>query len=155
MKTFSLVGRSAVCGLLLIVATMVAGPVRAAAATLGVSLHLTNASKIAHLAAGDSVGIAPAVLKVHVGDTIVFTNDDPKDHHTATGLEGAQRFSEPRWSDAMLKPVGTIGANPWSTGDLAPGARSAPMTATTPGLFLYGCFFHYSAGMRGEIIVEP
>ncbi len=95
------------------------------------------------------------VATIHVGDSVVFVNEDQKSHHTATGLTGAARFSEPRWSDAMLKPNGSIGPGAWSTGDLAPGARSAPIQATAAGTFLYGCFFDYSAGMRGQIIVEP
>lgn len=127
----------------------------AAAATAVVHLSLDRYSKITHLSAGDSVGISPAVVTVHAGDSIVFINDDAVAHHTATGLAGAAKFVEPRWTPAMLKPVGDIGSQPWSSGDLAPGARSAPLVASTPGTFVYGCFFHYSTGMRGVIIVEP
>lgn len=120
-----------------------------------VNLSLTRYTKITHESAGDSVGTSPAIVHVHVGDSIVFVNNDTDAHHTATGLTGATRFSEPRWTQAVLKQFGSIGAQPWSSGDLAPGSGSAPMVASTAGTFLYGCFFHYSAGMRGEIIVEP
>jgi plastocyanin len=128
---------------------------QAANAPVVVTLSLDHYAKLTHLEAGDSIGVAPAVVHVHIGDTIVFVNGDQQAHHTATGLSGATRFGEPRWTDAVLKPFGTIGAQPWSSGELAPGASSAPMVASSPGAFLYGCFFHYSAGMRGEIIVEP
>jgi len=128
---------------------------RAAGATAIVHLGLDGNAKVNHVSAGDSVGVGPPVLTVHVGDSIVFVNDDAVAHHTATGLVGATKFGEPRWTQAVLKPFGDIGSQPWSSGDIAPGARSAPLLATTPGTFLYGCFFHYSAGMRGEIIVEP
>lgn len=128
---------------------------RAAGAPAVVHLSLDHYAKVSHESAGDSVGVGPAVLTVHVGDSIVFVNDDAVAHHTATGLIGATLFGEPRWTQAVLKPFGDIGAQPWSSGDIAPGARSAPLVASTPGTFLYGCFFHYSAGMRGEIIVEP
>lgn len=124
-------------------------------APITVTLGLERNAKITHLAAGDSVGVAPAIVHVHVGDAIVFVNADQQAQHTATGLPGAARFGEPRWTEAVLKPFGTIGAEPWSSGVIAPGASSAPLVAASPGTFLYGCFFHYSAGMRGEIIVEP
>ena len=127
---------------------------RAASSPTIVTLSLDRYQKVTHLDAGDSVGIAPALVHVHVGDTIVFVNADPVAHHTATGLPST-RFSEPRWTQAALAQGGSIGGQAWSTGDLAPGARSAPVAASTAGTFLYGCFFHYSAGMRGEIVVEP
>lgn len=127
----------------------------AASAPVIVNLSLTHYTKITHESAGDSVGTNPAIVHVHVGDSIVFVNGDTDAHHTATGLTGATRFSEPRWTQAVLKQFGSVGAEPWSSGDLAPGSSSAPMVASTAGTFLYGCFFHYSAGMRGEIIVEP
>lgn len=126
----------------------------AAGSPVVVTLSLDRFAKVTHLDAGDSVGISPAVVHVHVGDALVFVNGDQVAHHTATGLPST-RFSEPRWTQAALTQSGTIGAQAWSTGDLAPGARSAPIAASTAGTYLYGCFFHYSAGMRGEIVVEP
>ena len=151
----SMVGRSiAVVAAALAVLTPLGGS-RAAGAPVQIMLSLDRYTKVAHLGAGDSVGVSSPSVTVHVGDVIVFVNSDASAHHTATGLPGATRFSEPRWSDAVLKPLGSIGSNLWSTGDLAPGARSAPMVASSAGTFLYGCFFHYSAGMRGEIIVQP
>jgi plastocyanin len=128
----------------------------AGAADLDVSLSMSRNSKVVHIGAGDAMGIAPQILRVHVGDRVVFVDDDAKEHHTATGLTGASAFvDDPRWTDASLKAYGQIGPAAWSTGDLAPGARSAPLVAAKPGTYLYGCFFHYTAGMRGEIIVEP
>jgi plastocyanin len=154
-QPFSIVGRlalaSASCLLVLMAVTITC----AAAAPAVVHLSLDRYPKVSHVNAGDSVGVGPAVLTVHVGDSIIFVNDDAVAHHTATGLVGATLFGEPRWTQAVLKPFGNIGSQQWSSGDIAPGARSAPLLASTPGTFLYGCFFHYSAGMRGEIIVEP
>jgi len=152
-----MVGRPAmVLAAVMLAALTPASGLRAAGAqAVQINLSLDRYAKVAHLAEGDSVGIAPPVVTVHVGDAIVFVNDDATAHHTATGLPGATRFSEPRWSAAALKPSGSLGPAAWSTGDIAPGAKSAVMVASTPGTFLYGCFFHYSAGMRGEIIVQP
>ena len=155
VKTSSMVGRVGLGAVVALVLAMLSGASLAANAPAQIDLSLDRYAKIAHLAAGDSVGVAPATLTVHVGDAIVFVNDDPSAHHTATGLPGANRFSEPRWSDAVLKPLGAIGPSLWSTGDLAPGAKSAPMLASVAGTYLYGCFFHYSAGMRGAIVVLP
>jgi plastocyanin len=151
----SMVGRGARLAAVALALVLPTGGALAASAPAQINLSLDRYTKIAHLAAGDSVGVAPPVLTVHVGDAIVFVNDDAGAHHTATGLPGATRFSEPRWSDAVLKPLGTIGPDQWSTGDLAPGAKSAPMLASVAGTYLYGCFFHYSAGMRGAIVVQP
>jgi plastocyanin len=151
----STVGR---IGLAVAVAVALAGAdARAAQAASTVTVHLSldRFSKVTHVSAGDSVGVSPALITVHVGDSVVFVNDDASTSHTATGLPGASRFGEPRWTQGVLKPSGSISAEPWSSGELAPGARSSPIAVTTAGTILYGCFFHYSAGMRGEIIVEP
>ncbi|MDQ6824437.1 MAG: hypothetical protein M3007_03115 [Candidatus Eremiobacteraeota bacterium] len=121
-----------------------------------VTLSLAHYPRITRLAAGESVGIAPGQLRVHVGARIVFVNGDVARHHTATAIVNAGSFSgDPRWTDTALNASGNINGGQWSTGDLAPGARSAPLLAAKPGTYLYGCFFHYSAGMRAEIVVEP
>ncbi len=120
-----------------------------------VSLSLSKYTAVHTLDAGSAVGVKPDVVHVHVGDRIVFVNDDG-DHHTATALVDAVSFvDDPRWTDDALRPAGQIGAGFWSTGDLAPGQRSAPLLAAKAGTYLFGCFFDYGAGMRGEIVVEP
>ncbi len=126
----------------------------ARADTFTVSLSLTRYSAVGHTPAGDVVGVSPAVLHVHVGDRVVFKNDDTR-AHTATGLSGATFVDDPMWTDASLRASTTIGDAPWSTGEIHPGAASQALTAKSPGTYLYGCFFDYSAGMRGEIVVEP
>jgi plastocyanin len=141
--------------LLAIVITIAATAISQAQTTATVTLNLTKYSKVEHAAAGDYVGVSPGVIRLHVGDHLVFVNTDSR-HHTATSIADASSFpEEPRWSTDQLKPNGNIGASAWSTGDLGPGARSTPLTATKPGTYLYGCFFDYSAGMRGVIVVEP
>ena len=120
-----------------------------------VSLSLSKYTAVRSIDGGSAVGVRPEVVRVHVGDRIVFVNDDG-DHHTATALVAAATFvDDPRWTDDALHATGEIGPGFWSTGDLAPGQRSAPMVARKAGTFLYGCFFDYGAGMRGEIVVEP
>lgn len=122
--------------------------------TTTVRLNLGAYATLQHAGAGDYIGVSPGVITVHVGDSVVFVNSDNR-HHTASSIAGASFPQEPKWSAEELKAGGAIGAARWSTGDLAPGARSAPITATKAGTFLYGCFFDYTAGMRGTVIVEP
>ena len=120
-----------------------------------VTLSLSKYPSVQALDPGSSVGVHPGLVRVHVGDRIVFVNDD-SDHHTATALlDAATYVDDPRWTDDALHQTGAIGNGFWSTGDLAPGQRSAPIVARKAGTYLYGCFFDYGAGMRGEIVVEP
>lgn len=120
-----------------------------------VSLSLSKYTAVRSTDAGSAVGVKPDVVRVHIGDSIVFVNDDT-DHHTATSLVDATTFvDDPRWTDDALRASGDIGPGFWSTGDLSPGQRSAPLVARKAGTYLYGCFFDYGAGMRGEIVVEP
>ncbi|HYK53215.1 MAG TPA: hypothetical protein VEV38_06765 [Candidatus Eremiobacteraceae bacterium] len=120
-----------------------------------VSLSLSKYTAVRSIDAGSTVGVKPDVIHVHVGDSVVFVNDDT-DHHTATSLLNAASFvDDPRWTDDALRASGDIGPGFWSTGDLSPGQRSAPLVARKAGTYLFGCFFDYGAGMRGEIVVEP
>jgi plastocyanin len=126
------------------------------AQTATVVLSLSRFSKIEQLGAGPYVGVSPGRIVIHVGDAVVFSNADTR-HHTATAILDAGTFPSdtPQWTDQAVRSHGKIGQGAWSTGDIAPGQRSAPIVATRPGTFLYGCFYDYSAGMRGEIVVEP
>lgn len=124
-------------------------------AIVTVDLSLSKYSAVEKIDAGSMAGVRPAVVRVHVGDRVVFVNDD-SDHHTATALVSAVSFvDDPRWTDDALHASGEIGPRFWSTGDLGPGQKSAPLVARKAGTYLFGCFFDYGAGMRGEIVVEP
>jgi plastocyanin len=120
-----------------------------------VNLSLSKYASVQTIEAGSIVGVHPGLVRLHVGDRIVFVNDDSA-HHTATSLLNAATFvDDPRWTDDALHQTGAIGQGFWSTGDLAPGQRSNPIVARKAGTYLFGCFFDYGAGMRGEIVVEP
>lgn len=148
--------RSSLGALTLAVAALIlAVPAQGNAAGVVVSLSLSKYGSVQTLDAGQSAGVRPQVVHVKVGQTVTFVNDDT-DHHTATSLLGASTFiDDPRWTDDALHASGAIGPGFWSTGDLAPGQRSAPLLAKQAGTYLFGCFFDYGAGMRGEIVVEP
>lgn len=147
-------GRFGAMALSAAAAALVGFAAQARADDVTVALSLTKFPAVVHTPAGDVVGVAPAVLHVHVGDRITFKNEDTRSH-TATGLTGATFVQDPAWTDESLKPMTVIGAAPWSTGEIRPGGTSSQLTVKTPGTYLYGCFYDYSAGMRGEIVVEP
>jgi plastocyanin len=84
-------------------------------------------------AAGNAVSaqdnsFSPGTLKVHVGDTVTFTNDGGVDH-TVTATSGAK----------------------FDSGSLAPGA-AFKFTAEKAGTVSYVCTFH--PGMQGTIEVS-
>lgn len=156
IQVFPALARSGVW-LVVIMAVLAAGGMRAAAEVtpVTITMDLSRYGDVQRLPAGPYAGVSPGRVVVHVGQSVVFVNTDSR-HHTATSLLDATAFPQnPRWTDAALRASGSIGNGMWSSGDVAPGARSTPIAAAKPGTYLYGCFFDYSAGMRGEIVVEP
>lgn len=104
--------------------------------------------------AGTSAGYSPAVTTVAVGTRIHFTNSDGF-AHIATVIPGAATFpSSSPFSTAALTQKGTRISQSWSTGALQPGSSSQTLTIDAPGTYLYGCFFHYGAPMRGAIVAH-
>jgi plastocyanin len=154
---FYLEGRPKALGaaLLAIACVLWASALPVRAQTVTVSLSLAKYDTVKHGQAGDFVGVSPGVVHVHVGDEIVFANDDVKSH-TVTSLPESSTFpDDPHWTDDVLRPSGAIGSGSWTTGELKPGASSKPIAVKKAGRYLYGCFYDYSAGMRGEIVVDP
>ncbi len=119
--------------------------------TIDVSLTAHAASAIG---AGSSGGYAPAVLTIAAGSRVQFLNADSF-AHTASLVSNAQKFptSSPLGASA-LTAAGTTLSSGWSSGNLTAGARSPVLLADTPGTYLYGCFYHYGAPMRGAIVVR-
>ena len=119
--------------------------------TIDVSLTAHAASQIA---AGTSGGYAPATTTIPVGTRIQFVNSDSF-AHTASLVSNAPSFptSSPLGA-GTLNASGTALSNSWSSGNLAAGARSPVFLANAPGTYLYGCFYHYGAPMRGAIVVR-
>jgi plastocyanin len=154
---FYLEGRPKKLGAALVAVACVlwAAGMPARAETITVSLSLAKYDTVKHGQAGDFVGVSPGTVHVHVGDEIVFENDDVKSH-TVTAIPDSSTFpDDPHWTDDALHQSGAIGSGTWSTGELKPGASSKPIAVKKTGKYLYGCFYDYSAGMRGEIIVDP
>lgn len=122
-----------------------------AATTITVNLTLEAPSSTAY---GTSGGYAPAVTVVPVGSTIRFVNTDGF-AHTATLIPGASSFPPGSpFTASALTQAGTAISQPWSTGSLAAGAASQTITIDRAGVYLYGCFYHYGAPMRGAIVAQ-
>lgn len=104
--------------------------------------------------AGTSGGYAPAITTVAVGSAIRFVNSDSF-AHTATAIPGTGTFpaGSPFTASAQTQSGSEVSTS-WSTGTLQAGAASQIITIDTPGTYLFGCFYHYGAPMRGEIVAQ-
>ena len=104
---------------------------------------------------GSALGFSPASITIPVGSGVRFVNVD-NTTHTVTAIPGATTFpSISPFSAAALQPGTTSDlSGAWGAGVLQPGGASGVFVANTAGTYLYGCFFHYSGGMRGVIVAH-
>lgn len=105
--------------------------------------------------AGIALGFSPIVTTVAVGSGVRFVNVD-NTAHTASMVAGTTfpdksplsfAATSPSAADALSSPL-------WSSGTMEPGASSQTFLVDKPGLYLYGCFYHYGGLMRGEIVAQ-
>ena len=129
-----------------------AGTGSAAAATTTIDVSLTSSS-VASTAYGSAGGFAPVVTTVALGSSVRFVNVDSFSH-TSTSLGSATFPSSSPFGGSALNLSGNTLSGGWSSGTLGAGTASQPLLADKAGTYLYGCFFHYSAPMRGAIIVK-
>jgi plastocyanin len=103
---------------------------------------------------GSSLGYSPPVTMISVGSQIHFVNVDSF-QHTATLLQGFTSFppSSPLKGSAETQAGTTLSSN-WSSGVLQPSSSSQTITADVAGTYLFGCYFHYSGGMRAAIVAQ-
>ena len=118
------------------------------ATVIDVSLSAYAASSTS---AGNAGGFSPAVTSVAVGSQIRFTNTDSF-AHTASSFSGSVFPSSSPLTSAALNTSGNTLSGGWSTGALQAGQSSQTITVDKAGTYLYGCFYHYGAPMRGEIV---
>ncbi len=104
--------------------------------------------------AGLALGFSPEITNVSVGSGVQFVNVD-NTAHTATSISGATTFpaTSPFTFSATIQS-GTALSTGFSSGTLQAGASSPVFLVDKPGTYLYGCFFHYSGTMRGEIVAQ-
>ncbi|MGA9944610.1 MAG: plastocyanin/azurin family copper-binding protein [Candidatus Cybelea sp.] len=103
---------------------------------------------------GSSLGYSPAVTTIAVGSQIHFVNVDSF-QHTATLLKGFTSFpsGSPLGGAAETQSGSALSSN-WSSGVLQPSSSSQTITADVAGTYLFGCYFHYSGGMRAAIVAQ-
>lgn len=103
---------------------------------------------------GQSGGMKPPVTDVNVGDSIVFNNSDGF-AHTATSIPNAQKFpSGSPFNQGATTQSGNSLSGGWSSGAMQAGTSSQKVAVDKPGTYLYGCYFHYGAPMRGAIVAK-
>jgi plastocyanin len=104
--------------------------------------------------AGLALGFSPLVTTLTVGSGVQFVNVD-NTSHTATSLPPSATFpaTSPLTFTATTQSGATLSGG-WSSGTMQAGQSSQILLVDRAGTYLYGCFFHYSGTMRGEIIAQ-
>lgn len=105
------------------------------------------------VSAGTAGGYSPATITVAVGSTLRFVNTDSF-AHTASSVNATTFPSGSPLTSAATTSSGATLSGGWSSGTLQAGQSSQLLTVDKAGTYLYGCFFHYGAPMRGEIVAQ-
>ena len=103
----------------------------------------------------------PQNVRIHVGDTVVWTNDTSNELHGVTFLAGRPLPQLPGWYNS--KPTGNgisyDGSRFFNSGPLyraAPGRpHSLTLTFTRTGTFPYVDVPDFVLGMHGSVTVAP
>ncbi len=90
-----------------------------------------------------------------VGSGVRFMNVD-NTAHTASFVGGTTFPSSSPLQFIATSPSQntTISSGNWSSGSMQPGTASQVFLVDKPGVYLYGCFYHYAGTMRGEIVAQ-
>jgi hypothetical protein len=101
------------------------------------------------------------VVNLTAMHSVVFTNVEAAGsalpQHTASFIQtwSGSFPANPTIPSTASAPGASISSAGFSTGTLNPGQTSAVYSSGTPGMFIFGCFFHYASnGMRTVIIVQ-
>ncbi|HLY04018.1 MAG TPA: plastocyanin/azurin family copper-binding protein [Candidatus Cybelea sp.] len=142
--------------LLLLAACTAGGIPTSSGGSSGVTIDINlTLSKPVQTQYGLSGGFTPAITTVPVGSQFHFTNTDSF-AHTGSFL-GSQYTQFPAGSPLTSKDETQFGntlSGGFSSGALQAGSSSQTITADRAGTYLFGCFFHYGAPMRGAIIAQ-
>lgn len=147
------------CGVAALTASCTAGGISPSATSAAAASVTTIRVSIAAFGrqstpGGPGLGFSPEVATVSVGSGVRFVNVD-NTSHTATAIPGATTFPAISPFDfAATQPASAPVSGAWSAGTLQAGASSAVFVVNQPGTYLFGCFFHYSGGMRGAIVAQ-
>jgi plastocyanin len=126
------------------------GGVPAGSQVTKIDVNLTVHSAV-QTAQGTAAGYAPIPVTVAVGTYVEFMNSDSFAHTASlVGTAGTFPAASPLNASAQQQSGAAISLS-WSTGTLQAGALSKPIRVDAAGTYLFGCFFHYGAPMRGVI----
>jgi|SRR5271155_4202227 len=103
--------------------------------------------------AGNGAGYAPVFSTLNVGDGVRFHNSDGFTH-TATSIAAVTFPSAYPFTAAALTQKGTTLSGGFTSGNITAGSTSQTLLADKPGLYIWGCFYHYGAPMRAAIQVQ-
>lgn len=99
-------------------------------------------------------GFNPALVVVARGTVIQFHNEDGF-NHTASSIAGTTFPGGTPIPSTALTPSGSdVAQAGWSSGLLQSGSYSRSFTTSVVGQYLFGCYYHYTSGMRGVIVVQ-
>ncbi len=130
-----------------------AGAQQHVASAVTVAISLINYPDMSS-AYGMVGGFNPAIVVVAHGTAIQFHNQDGF-NHTASSIAGSSFPAGSPIPSSALTPSGSdVSQANWSSGLLPGGAYSRTFLTSSIGQYLFGCFYHYSSGMRGVIVVQ-
>jgi plastocyanin len=122
--------------------------------TININLTLSQPVQTPY---GLSGGFTPAITTVPVGSQFHFTNTDSFAHTgteiTPPGVPTQFPPGSPFGQSATTQSGSTLSGG-FTSGALQAGTSSQTITADRAGTYLFGCFFHYGAPMRGAIIAQ-
>jgi plastocyanin len=119
--------------------------------TIDVNLTLSQPVETPY---GLSGAMTPPVTTVPIGAVIQFTNTDSF-AHTASLIPGSTFPNASPLTSAATTPHGsTISTANWTSGAMQAGTSSQPITIDKAGTYLYGCYFHFGAPMKGAIVAQ-
>jgi plastocyanin len=103
----------------------------------------------------DSTSTAVSTIAVKAGSRIVFENDDPTAPHTASGL-GTTGFPTNFDNTSGNTASGSTidGGLTWSSGYIANAGLSSVFTVGPPGVYYFGCTYHYARFSMRDVIIS-
>lgn len=140
-----------------------------AASAQPVGLLLTGENNVSVAPYGNVKGFFPGtngnapngsnVVNLTAMHNVTFTNVEAGggQPHTASFIQtwGGSFPASPTIPSTASAAGASISSSSFSTGNLNPGQTSAVYSSGTPGVFIFGCAYHYvSNGMRTVIIVQ-
>ncbi|HKW45739.1 MAG TPA: hypothetical protein VJN22_08775 [Candidatus Eremiobacteraceae bacterium] len=115
---------------------------------------------LGYFSSNGTLNVQSQVVMVPAGAVVTFESFDLAGiQHTASFLGDATQHNAP-WPSTFngsetQSPAGTVINTPnFSSGPLDHKVKSPQYLTPAPGFYMFGCFFHYSSGMRTVIISQ-